>query len=457
MEPPVDSNPAEKRLIGECIDRLSNLPDPILGHILSYVPTKNAVATSILSTRWKNLFPFGVPPINIDLDDTLLLNPRRIRYSSTYRRFSEFVDKLLNETLRDVPCVEIMILSCKKKYGDEKVISWVSAALRLNVRHLLLRSAFMSNSVTLFHTFDGCTTIKKLELGRNFDLYLPGNFTLPNLIKLTLDHLVFHEDTESIQELLDGCPMLEYLAIEGCDLVFMDTLSIRCPLLEELVIEECFEASGCELVIEAPNLTGLFYVGNVAGDYYVNNFKSLNVAHIDVGPSPEELEEAETEGKEEEEHWYFDCCVGKLINSCSSVHHLYLSDASIAALQRLSFQLPTFQNLIDLALGCMGIYGWKLLACLLKSAPNLEKLVIEEGFNEYEGGFESFKSSLPSLPICLELNVKKIKFRYFLKNGKVLQNSTISPFLYEYFAEIEYIADALKDVLVCFHVITFGT
>jgi len=36
-------------------DRLSDLPDPILHHILSLLDTKEAFQTSILSTRWKNL------------------------------------------------------------------------------------------------------------------------------------------------------------------------------------------------------------------------------------------------------------------------------------------------------------------------------------------------------------------------------------------------------------------
>ncbi|GAU28178.1 hypothetical protein TSUD_313370 [Trifolium subterraneum] len=35
-------------------DRLSSLPDEVVEHILSYLPTKDAVATSFLSKRWKS-------------------------------------------------------------------------------------------------------------------------------------------------------------------------------------------------------------------------------------------------------------------------------------------------------------------------------------------------------------------------------------------------------------------
>lgn len=34
-------------------DRISHLPHPILCHILFFLPTKRAAATSILSSRWK--------------------------------------------------------------------------------------------------------------------------------------------------------------------------------------------------------------------------------------------------------------------------------------------------------------------------------------------------------------------------------------------------------------------
>nr|XP_027062783.1 uncharacterized protein LOC113689155 isoform X2 [Coffea arabica] len=65
-------------------DRLSALSDSVLCHILSFVPTKLAASTSILSTRWRYIF-FGVP--KLDLDDSLLIHPQTQDGSNTRWRY----------------------------------------------------------------------------------------------------------------------------------------------------------------------------------------------------------------------------------------------------------------------------------------------------------------------------------------------------------------------------------
>ncbi|KAK8496071.1 hypothetical protein V6N13_124459 [Hibiscus sabdariffa] len=69
-------------------DRINNLSDSILSHILSSLPIKDAVSTSILSTKWRYLF---VSMFNLDVDfHSFWRSPPHIVAS-----FTNFMDKLL--------------------------------------------------------------------------------------------------------------------------------------------------------------------------------------------------------------------------------------------------------------------------------------------------------------------------------------------------------------------------
>jgi hypothetical protein len=73
-------------LIADDRDLISSLPDTVLCHILSFIPTAQAVVTSVLSKRWTHLWR-SVPSLNItdiELDGL-----------EDYYRFNEFVYSVL--------------------------------------------------------------------------------------------------------------------------------------------------------------------------------------------------------------------------------------------------------------------------------------------------------------------------------------------------------------------------
>ncbi|CAN1216577.1 Putative F-box protein At1g47915 [Linum perenne] len=65
------------------LDRLSSLPDEILSHVLSLLPTKYAAGTAVLSRPWKDLCTLVS---NINLDNSLIyqrLNEQLVYQSMT--------------------------------------------------------------------------------------------------------------------------------------------------------------------------------------------------------------------------------------------------------------------------------------------------------------------------------------------------------------------------------------
>ena len=81
-------------------DRISDLPECLLIHILSFLPTQKAMATSVLSTRWKHLWTL-VPKLDIPRGTTL--DPRDV-LSSVFDQNKTPYFRTCNLTYRFCPC-----------------------------------------------------------------------------------------------------------------------------------------------------------------------------------------------------------------------------------------------------------------------------------------------------------------------------------------------------------------
>lgn len=62
-------SPKSQKIFEESKNRISHLPNRVICHILSFLPTKYVVVTWVLSTKWTNLWAL-VP--NLDFDDELI-------------------------------------------------------------------------------------------------------------------------------------------------------------------------------------------------------------------------------------------------------------------------------------------------------------------------------------------------------------------------------------------------
>ena len=115
-------SPDKDTVVGST-DRISNLPDSLLCHILCFLPTNEAIVTSILSGRWKPLWTL-VP--KIDLHDTSIrghsVSPLRILYSVLAQHTT--------------PILSNFTLSWHSPCDSSHFDKWIDTAISRNLRKL---------------------------------------------------------------------------------------------------------------------------------------------------------------------------------------------------------------------------------------------------------------------------------------------------------------------------------
>ncbi|CAJ2666078.1 unnamed protein product [Trifolium pratense] len=108
------------------MDRISNLPDEILCHILSFLPTNLAFTTTILSTRWTPLFH------SLDFLELVFKDD-----ATSFNRFCRFVDTLMLSTNKPLKTFHLdCSYGCKK---DCNIFNaWLEALIQRRVQQLHL-------------------------------------------------------------------------------------------------------------------------------------------------------------------------------------------------------------------------------------------------------------------------------------------------------------------------------
>ncbi|KAK8643917.1 hypothetical protein V6N13_013194 [Hibiscus sabdariffa] len=186
-------------------DRISKLPDSILCRILLLLPIKDAVSTSIVSTRWRHLYAYMAC---LDVDFHLF----RRSPSHTVVSFTNFLDKLLFfHTEGRIEQFRFNHTNLSK-VNDSHVLGWISAPLWRGVKEIDLVFGRWSSYFPMLPTallFTSMTLVR-LKLEFPYVMVVPIHVCLPCLKTLVLQLIKF-EDDGSVKRLLSSCPVLEDL------------------------------------------------------------------------------------------------------------------------------------------------------------------------------------------------------------------------------------------------------
>ncbi|KAK3005033.1 hypothetical protein RJ639_016772 [Escallonia herrerae] len=218
-------------------DTISKFPDCFLHYILSFLPMKDVVRTSVLSTRWRYIW---TSISDIDLDDSFSGNSVSRKY------FLDFVERVL--LLHDASDIRRFRLAFDVPVRASRVNSWVSAAVRHNLQELdlsYLPSSLKNASIDLLNQRAGrdevairairllnCIqnvkslrisgdTLMSLECAENLPSHLP---TFYNLTTLEVDSDTSSYKVGVLMDFLRTTPNLEFLDIE-----MKTTSSFTCP------------------------------------------------------------------------------------------------------------------------------------------------------------------------------------------------------------------------------------
>uniref|UniRef100_A0A5B7B567 F-box domain-containing protein n=2 Tax=Davidia involucrata TaxID=16924 RepID=A0A5B7B567_DAVIN len=406
-------------------DIISKLPDGVLHHILSFLSTKDAIRTSILSSRWQYLW---TSISDIDLNDTLMwFGKKRENYPMCRTFFLDFVERVL--LLHDASDIKRLRLTFDVHVNASRVNSWISAAIRHKVQELVLQLPLRELFVLPCCLFT-CKSLAVLELRMDCDLRIPTNICFSSLKSLMLRPVTFLDDN-SAQQLFSSCPVLELLALEDCEWKNIKSITISIPTLKDLTFYTGLndeDLHDCEIKIYAANLISLNWCSNETVDFHLYDLSSLVDASIKLWNLRASQQEVARRAV-------------KLLNSIHNTKSLKISGDIFEVLsfaENLLNCVPTFNNLTHLEVDSeISPYTTRVLMDILQKSPELEFLDIGEGL-KFGDVFNEVDWMLVSVPCCFKSHLKTFSLsnfdgnasdihllKFMLKNAIVLESMTI--------------------------------
>ncbi|XP_058781226.1 F-box/FBD/LRR-repeat protein At1g78750-like [Vicia villosa] len=277
----------------ELIDKISDLPDCIILHILSLLNTKDAVQTCILSVRWKDLWK-RLPALIF----------RRSGFS-TKSRFTKFVSKVLSlhdssSALQYVDfdndgCLGPHLIEMVVNYAISHNVQQLGLCVNCNIAqiplalfssqtltHLRLSIYYQDIDIAQFSLNLPALTHLKLILSlypSGDEILFPKSFNLPSLTNLHLEDFAFCPGENGRAEPFSVFKRLNSLLLYGFALRDTLTLCISSATLVNLTTKN-YSDDYSEIELLTPNLVTFAFYGRPCQKVFGSDLS--NVKHVDI-------------------------------------------------------------------------------------------------------------------------------------------------------------------------------
>ncbi|CAL4904790.1 unnamed protein product [Urochloa decumbens] len=338
---------AAKRAHGSAPDRLSALSDELLCQVLSFLPSRQAVQTTMLSRRWMDLWR-SVPAIRISSRDFGGGTWMGVHWK---RKMLDFANNLL--MLNNARCLDTFRLDFPCTAPDRPDLCCDAARW---VRHgIKCQPLVLQILVDRSHWFVYHFQIPRL------------GSELRRLKRLEFQSVVL--DSCFSERLSSGCPVLEVLVLRSCA---NDFAAIQSDTLKNLVVHTCASGGVDRLVVRAPCLASMSLDFISMSRRYKNGLSleagnSLVTASISVDPKQ-----------------FSPRTEAILLSSVFNVKSLELQlFQAMAIMDKELDNFTIFENLRTLSLNrCFlskrDAAKFKALGRFLRKSPNLEKLILKD-------------------------------------------------------------------------------
>ncbi|XBI88498.1 hypothetical protein VPH35_026463 [Triticum aestivum] len=427
-------------------DRISELPDGVIGHVLSFLPTKEAARAAALARSWRHKFAYVhtisfveyVAPFRGD-DYTFYLNAGDRR--SKNGAFLDDVNAALLCRRRCAGDRNAAPRAFRVHFGgyydwDGPVVSqWLSHLLRRSgpELHLDLRlqltvmgehyagepdhhggagsetddrcpvpySRDVADMFTLPVSLFSCVAIRTLCLG-GCDLDPPEIIRLPLLETLLLSS-ISELDCGGIQRLISCCPRLIDLTLESCDTF---TITVLDKHLRRLAIRCCHTL--VSVTVDASELREFEYRGAVPAESLVTLHGGCKISSCHIGFCGKKVRNGDFSQFK------------MFLEQFTATRHLHLVSTHLGSdIESESFTgFPWFPSLWKLELtGYLHRGSIEAVTRILERAPRIEILTMfmKSSKDVWVHPHElSDELTVPNVPIpCLEKRVREINLVHY--------------------------------------------